>query len=74
MSDVLSHLSASEAPAAQMPPPLICQHAHCVSASLCCVCLSVHCRKESEREESGKTTAGHSDLEMKYQRRPVKRR
>lgn len=45
MNDVLSHLSATEASGSHTPPPLICQHAHCVSASLCCVCLSIHWRK-----------------------------
>lgn len=52
MSDVLSHLSATEASASQMPPPLMCQRGHCVLASLCCVAVSQYIEdKNSERTE-----------------------
>ena len=54
--------------ASQTPPPLICQHAHFASASLCCVCLALHRRKREQE------TVSHIDLEMKYQSRLVKRR
>lgn len=73
MSDVLSHLSATEASAFQMPLPLICQHAPCVSAIICCVVSQYIEERESEKEKSSKTTVSHSDSEMKYQPRPVKR-
>lgn len=39
------------ASASRAPPPLICQHAHCVSTPLCCVCLSVHWKENREPEK-----------------------
>lgn len=45
----------------------------CFSFPLLCLSLST-LKKESGEEESGKTTVSHSDLEMKYQPWPVRRR
>ena len=46
----------------------------CFSLPLLGLSLSTLKKRESKEEESGNTTVSHSDLEIKYQPRPVKRR